>query len=930
MKNHALRSKKKLLFLFVSVLLLLSALTLVTLAADPPDSEYWPKQSAYTKAKESGNNAEIARTAEDILKLYKNRDSTLSCNRSVGPAQDAAKAYEALGKIDDAIRCYKIRQDCYAYLGNETAVSGTNDAICSLIGKYGTKAEKLSRYDAVIAQWKGKNTQTAHNCIQTAAYQAGKLCADSGDWKKACAYYETRRVSMQRLYDLAAADKKAYYDEMTYFIEQEIYNLTLANGSDAEVIAACETIFSRYLPIKTETAARRVMTPALEAAHRCEKAHDAPGALRYYTINRDSNVWLNDNTDENRTEAIRYMDAMLLQYSMTEPVIYASAENPADVPYYGAKGEPVVGVHNGMCGETMDRSLSDSFLLYVQFESETVRSFDWRLPKDGKPYTLEVAWNFSDETSAKTDRAMSVFGKVSSGGYDASVIEDLKYLNTLKDCTVLLRFGAEVNVWNAIPSDPKQIAAFEKAFIDAFRHFSALVKKYAPNAAVVFSPNDVSNMNVTISDFYPGDEWVDWVGMSSYMNRSADAAGEYGSLNDAYYKHGVYENQLLKVKEIVDLFGGRKPIMISECGFAYKDAKGLQTPEFASEKLHYFYSYVNMLFPQVKAVFYFNSNYEGAASGTCYRIFGEKADKNVAAVYTDTVRANAPISGTVSGTPEGYTRIETLNEKRDSLSVSVFAYLPGVNEMTVVYSFDGKKQTAKTVPYTLNLDKASLTEGRHTLSVTVTSGKTNYYYDYVIYVRSDGNVRVTKPDLLDIEPRNWAFPYAAYCVQEGFFDGLASEIFDPLSTVTRGMFVTLLGRAAGADPDAYALPDFKDVPKDAYYAKYVSWAKEAGVTQGTGDGTTFSPDAVITREQICTMLLRYCQSTLGLTMDTGADTLFKDDAVISSWAHDAVYALRNAGIINGKGDNTFDPLGILTRQEIAVILKNFHLNFIRQ
>ena len=84
MKNHALRSKKKLLFLFVSVLLLLSALTLVTLAADPPDSEYWPKQSAYTKAKESGNNAEIARTAEDILKLYKNRDSTTLARTPAG------------------------------------------------------------------------------------------------------------------------------------------------------------------------------------------------------------------------------------------------------------------------------------------------------------------------------------------------------------------------------------------------------------------------------------------------------------------------------------------------------------------------------------------------------------------------------------------------------------------------------------------------------------------------------------------------------------------------------------------------------------------------------------------------------------------------------------------------------------------------------
>ena len=54
-----------------------------------------------------------------------------------------------------------------------------------------------------------------------------------------------------------------------------------------------------------------------------------------------------------------------------------------------------------------------------------------------------------------------------------------------------------------------------------------------------------------------------------------------------------------------------------------------------------------------------------------------------------------------------------------------------------------------------------------------------------------------------------------------------------------------------------------------------------------------------------------------------------DDREIDSWAQDGVYRAKAAGIVQGKGNNNFDPNGLLTRQEIAVILQKFHLGFIR-
>ena len=41
-----------------------------------------------------------------------------------------------------------------------------------------------------------------------------------------------------------------------------------------------------------------------------------------------------------------------------------------------------------------------------------------------------------------------------------------------------------------------------------------------------------------------------------------------------------------------------------------------------------------------------------------------------------------------------------------------------------------------------------------------------------------------------------------------------------------------------------------------FFAEPVLWAVDKGVTTGTGDGTTFSPDKTCTRGEIVTFLFR--------------------------------------------------------------------------
>ena len=78
---------------------------------------------------------------------------------------------------------------------------------------------------------------------------------------------------------------------------------------------------------------------------------------------------------------------------------------------------------------------------------------------------------------------------------------------------------------------------------------------------------------------------------------------------------------------------------------------------------------------------------------------------------------------------------------------------------------------------------------------------------------------------------------------------------DAAKLCTRSAAVTYLWQAAGS-PNAASEAVFTDIPTGSGYQEAVAWAAENQVTNGTGDGTTFSPDDICTRAQIVTFLYR--------------------------------------------------------------------------
>ena len=177
------------------------------------------------------------------------------------------------------------------------------------------------------------------------------------------------------------------------------------------------------------------------------------------------------------------------------------------------------------------------------------------------------------------------------------------------------------------------------------------------------------------------------------------------------------------------------------------------------------------------------------------------------------------------------------------------------------------------------------------------------------------------PAFTDIH-NHWAADNILFAASRGLLSGTSDTTFSPNTGMTRGMFVTALGRLAGINPGSYKTGKFTDVKADAYYAPYVNWAAQNGIVEGV-TATTFAPDTNINREQMAVIMANYTKK-LGYDLPKTLQAVtFADNAQISSWAKNAVRAMQQAGILAGKNGNKFDPKGTATRAEVATVLRRF-------
>lgn len=172
----------------------------------------------------------------------------------------------------------------------------------------------------------------------------------------------------------------------------------------------------------------------------------------------------------------------------------------------------------------------------------------------------------------------------------------------------------------------------------------------------------------------------------------------------------------------------------------------------------------------------------------------------------------------------------------------------------------------------------------------------------------------------DVKKTDWYYEAVEYVTDNGLFSGVGEGSFAPEGTMTRGMFVTVLGRMAGVDTRQYVgSTGFSDVPADAWYAPYVMWAVRYGITEGTGGGR-FSPDAPIDRQQLACFFVRYFDA-FGVTFEAQEAPDRAEPADMDSvapWAEDAVLQMWESGLLIGDG-TCFEPAAKATRAQTATL-----------
>ena len=166
--------------------------------------------------------------------------------------------------------------------------------------------------------------------------------------------------------------------------------------------------------------------------------------------------------------------------------------------------------------------------------------------------------------------------------------------------------------------------------------------------------------------------------------------------------------------------------------------------------------------------------------------------------------------------------------------------------------------------------------------------------------------------------------YAAieFVYENGLFKGVSEIEFAPATTMTRAMFVTVLGRLHGITEEYVGESVFEDVVEGEWYAPYVVWAADNGIVLGYGDGM-FGINDEITVEQAAVILARYAafiELEAAAEYDLAAE--YADAADVAEWAAEAMAWAVSEGIYEG-AEGYLYPQAPASRALIATMLYGF-------
>ena len=160
----------------------------------------------------------------------------------------------------------------------------------------------------------------------------------------------------------------------------------------------------------------------------------------------------------------------------------------------------------------------------------------------------------------------------------------------------------------------------------------------------------------------------------------------------------------------------------------------------------------------------------------------------------------------------------------------------------------------------------------------------------------------------DVSAGAWYLDAVSYVYANGLMDGTSGTTFEPDANMTRAMVWAILARVDGETVTG---------------TNWIETAREWAMAEGVSDGENAS--GYVTREQLATMLYRYAVYK-GYDVSIGEDTnilSYADFADLSEYAIPAMQWACGAGVITGVTDTTLVPQGEATRAQVAAMLMRF-------
>ena len=285
-------------------------------------------------------------------------------------------------------------------------------------------------------------------------------------------------------------------------------------------------------------------------------------------------------------------------------------------------------------------------------------------------------------------------------------------------------------------------------------------------------------------------------------------------------------------------------------------------------------------------------------------------DKDLPGIYTITLDINT--NGKVTTTPAA--------DKNDTVKVGQGSDI----KFTITPSTDYELDTIK-------LDTKTVSEKDYTKSstgvVTYTIKSVTKSQKVTVTFKKSNTTKNWKNPFNDVYASDSYYSAVKFVYENNLFKGTTTTKFAPDTTMTRAMFVTVLGRLAGVDVSRFKTSSYSDVPINAtttWYAPYVEWATQMGLVEGYGDGT-FGPDNKITHQQMYQLMYKYTIFVENKKTNISGTSINASDAEeVADWAKDAVkYASQQNFLVKVGTSSRIDPAGEAKRSELAQLLEKY-------